>query len=165
MDTFTLEYTFLSFGTYQLSWFLKRFCGLSSEFILWSVNSVSWRMKRAPNSVILGSRERDGACCDSFLVISVWGFVCVGEIRSCKLREATMYFNSVSGFLQTLKESLISCLEVSGQELKRVPNIFQENLFPIINNRKPSKQTFADKWNWSSCIDTETWEMKQCVIV
>lgn len=56
-----------------------------------------------------------------FLLFLCGVFVCGGEIRSCKLREATMYFNSVSGFVQTLKESLISCLKVSGQELKKSP--------------------------------------------
>lgn len=53
-----------------------------------------------------------------------------------------MYFNSVSGFVQTLKESPISCLV--WRRVKRVSNVLQENLFPIINNRKLGKQTFAD---------------------
>lgn len=42
-----------------------------------------------------------------------------------------MYFNSVSGFVQTLKESSISCLEVSGPKLKESLIYFKK---PVSHN-------------------------------
>ena len=120
-------------------------------------------MKNISNSVISVSRDGNRNCCDLLFFLNYYYFCLyptpLGEIRSCKPYKATMYFNSISGFVQTLKESPISCLV--WRRLERASNVLQENLLPIINNRKPGKQTFADTWNWNSNIYTETWKMKQ----